>query len=72
MNAKEESPMSPLEQHALQEILARGLRVVRFGAGFRVFGPGVDLLTLRLASLSATDLRPAPETTFFSTRGTRP
>lgn len=59
-------PMSPLEQHALHEILARGLRVVAFGAGWRIFGPGVDLLTVRLASLSDTDLRPTPASVFFN------
>lgn len=68
MNAIEQPPMSPLEEHAHREILKRGLRIVPFGEGWRVFGPGVDLLTLRLGSLSATDLRPAPET-IFSTRG---
>lgn len=53
--------MNPQERHALDKILERGLRVTPFGQAWRIFGPGVDLLTAKLSSLSSTDLRPAAE-----------
>lgn len=51
--------MNPQEQHALENILRRGLRVVPFGLGWHVRGPGVDLLCAKLSMLSDVDLRPA-------------
>ncbi len=47
------------EQAMRQLIAERGLRVERFGAGWRVCGPGVDVLITQLRFLSETDLTPA-------------
>lgn len=41
-----------------QEIEQRGLRVVPFGKGWHVFGPGVDVLVAYLAALQPGNLKP--------------
>lgn len=41
-----------------QEIARRGLKVERSGAGWRVFGPGVDTLVCDLRFLVLDDLKP--------------
>lgn len=42
----------------LGEIARRGLRYEQHGTGWRVFGPGVDVITTDIAFLQTQDLKP--------------
>ena len=64
--------MNPREQAARTAIERRGLKIVPFGIGWRVYGADVDLLCVKLDSLSNVDLAPCRyEVRNFFSGGTR-
>lgn len=47
------------QENAVRDAAARrGLVIEPFGVGWRIYGPGVDLLSLKLADLGEKDLLP--------------
>lgn len=49
---------SERERKIRAEVAQRGLKIERFGVGWRVFGVGVDMLVASIESLSVVDLTP--------------
>lgn len=55
---------TPKEDAVRAAAARRGLAIEPFGLGWRIYGPGVDLLALKLADLGEKDLAPHVHTRY--------